>query len=149
LAACAASTPGDDERREFRILETRLADLASAPPDDRSIRLDELAAARIETPRIKEIQGLCVTAYRSFFNSAELFGRAKEKTLKVEAAVAEAEAAKELGKALDPQQERELYAMKDAAEGAVQAANKSLDESEKLASDCQRRCDAFRARLNH
>ena len=147
LLACSSGGPSAEERREFTALERSLRALSAAPLEDRPIRLEELDAVSIRSPRVRKIKTLCTAAYRSFGTASEKLDVARTRTREVEAEVRRAQAREADGGVMTPAQQTALAGLSSSATSALDGADRALDEAEELVRSCEERRDAFRATL--
>ncbi len=147
MVACSADSTRATEGREFLVVETHLADLNHAAPEDRPIRLAALAEVELKSERVDSIRDICVVSYQSYGQSLALFADARAKTSAVENAVKQAQEETADGSSLDSAQKAALEEMKRAAEAALQQANQTLNRAEREAKACQQQRDTLRAQL--
>jgi vacuolar-type H+-ATPase subunit I/STV1 len=128
----------EEELKQFNALERALDTLATAPAEDREIRLKEVEQIEVGTKRLKELKEICVGSYRSFIEAVRLLDEARAQTLKTESAVAEARSDKQDGGAVSESQRARLKEMSEKAASSLSAVNQSLDRAEKLVDSCEK-----------
>lgn len=148
VTAVACGYRPSQERREFDALERALGSLASAPDEDRKIRLKELESVSVQTERMQHLKSLCVEAFQNFEKATGLLSRARETTQKTESLMAGIrERRGDGGAPLTGHEESEVLRVAKEAARSLQAVDDALDRAETLVNSCEQRRGELRRLL--
>jgi hypothetical protein len=135
LSGCGASK----ERRELEKLEAAIGMIASAAPEDRSIRLEQLQNLRVETEKVKDLKELCLSSYTVFDKASSLLAKAKKSTGTIEAEIEKAKQKQASGQNLAPEEEQRLLLMSARAAVSIESVTKELNRAEALVASCEKK----------
>jgi hypothetical protein len=143
----ACSDEAAEERHEFAKLEAAVGMVASAPREDRGIRLEQLEAMSVRFERNENLKKVCISAYREFQSAITLLEKAKKQTAEAEADVARAEQRQSQGTPPSPEEQAKMAALGKQAADSLQSMTKSLDSAQKLVTECQDERNRLRFQL--
>ncbi len=125
------------EFREFQNVDASVGLAAGAGVADRKIRLEQLEAIPVITPRIAEFKNTCLFAYQAFDNAAKLLLETRQKTAAAEAEVKKAELKKNTGEIISALEEARIVELGNSAVSSLKSASEQLDNADHLVKQCE------------
>ena len=135
------------ELRELDEVESALGILSDAPDEEREIRLEQLAAINVSTPRIKELKKLCIESYHTFFEASSLLEVARQQTVTIENEIETARQQAANTGGLLPDDEVRLGTLANKAATSLKQVTNKLDRAEALVTACDKKRKSLRAEL--
>lgn len=144
VATLACGNEKAKARREFNRVEAALGMVATAGPEERPIRLEQLQNLRLDSAQLESLRSLCIKSYTAFDSASAALERAKTQTARVESEVLRATAKKRDGGVLAPEEETRLVEMSAQAARSIETVTAALEEAQGLVGSCQRKREALR-----